>query len=195
MNELLTLSAAQQARAEEIVRELRLRECWGSVGARVNLVGSVAMGLALGKRDIDLHVYTDPFVVADSFAAVGRIAADPRVKSVQYANLMAEEDRCLEWHAQCEIAPGETWKLDMIHIAPDSRYVGFFERVAVRISVVLNEEMRLAILGIKRELGEARDIPGIEIYQAVLEGGVRDAAGLRVWRERHPPRGINCWMP
>jgi hypothetical protein len=124
----------------------------------VNLVAPCE-GLALGKRDIDLHVYTDPFVVADSFAAVGRIAADPRVKSVQYANLMAEEDRCLEWHAQCEIAPGETWKLDMIHIAPDSRYVGFFERVAARITAVLNEETRLAILDIKRSWGRRATSP------------------------------------
>ena len=44
---------------------------------------------------------------------------------------------------------GELWQMDMIHIQEGSRYDGYFERVAERISAVLTDEMRLAIPEIK----------------------------------------------
>ena len=44
---------------------------------------------------------------------------------------------------------GELWQMDMIHIQEGSRYDGYFERVAERISAVLTDEMRLAILKLK----------------------------------------------
>lgn len=65
--------------------------------------------------------------------------------------MLATEERCLEWHAWYEDQEGELWQLDMIHIEKGSRYDGYFEEVARRISAALTDETREAILRLKWE--------------------------------------------
>lgn len=67
---------------------------------------------------------------------------------------------------------GELWQLDMIHIEKGSRYDGYFEEVARRISAALTDETREAILRLKWETPDTEKIAGIEYYMAVL----RDAS-------------------
>lgn len=131
MNEtdhILTLAAANQRRAHEILRDLGLREAWQEVGARAEVVGSLRTGLLMKHLDIDLHIYSPaPLRVEDSFAAMARIAAKPGIRRVEYANLLDEEDCCLEWHARYEDRDGRRWQIDLIHMAEDSPWAGYFE--------------------------------------------------------------------
>ncbi len=195
MDEVLRIAEACQKRAWEVLEETRLLEIWASVGATANLVGSLKTGLLIKRRDIDLHVYTDPFRLSDSFAAMARLAENKGIQAIQYANLIEAEDRCVEWHASYLDRQGELWKIDMIHILKGSTYDGYFEQVAERIAAVLTPETRRAILAIKNDLPIEEQIMGIEIYQAVIEGGARDERSFRQWRQRHPPQGIVTWMP
>jgi hypothetical protein len=195
MSAVLQIAEMYQEQAREILRETRLLEIWESVGATANLVGSLRNGLLIKRRDIDLHVYTDPFRLSDSFAALARLAENKGIQSIQYANLLEAEDRCIEWHASYVSGRGDTWKIDMIHILKGSFYDGYFEKVAERIRAVLTPETREAILAIKNALPLKEPVMGIEIYQAVIEGGVRDERSFRQWREQHPPQGIVTWMP
>ena len=188
-------SAAAANRAREVLQETGVVEAWEGIGAEVNVVGSLAMGLIMRNRDVDLHVYTDPLRIEDDFAAMGRWARRPQVRSIVFGNLLDAEDRCLEWHATVEVAPGETWKFDMIHIVRGSRYDGHFERVAERVRGALTPETRGAILSIKRGLAAEEGAMGIEVYQAVLGHGVRGLEEFRAWRRAHPPVGIIDWMP
>jgi hypothetical protein len=188
-------SQSLESRAWEIVNETGVMEIWEGIGAKVNPVGSLAMGLMMNHRDIDLHIYSDPFSIEDSFKAAGRLAQVPGIRNMTYINGLDLEDRCLEWHAAYFMADGEEWKMDMIHIRKDSAYVGYFEKVAAGVKAALTKETRHAILAIKQGLTDDENVMGIRIYRAVLEGGVRDIEAFHQWEQAHPMEGIETWMP
>ena len=194
-NDIFTTAAAYQKRAHEVIEETNIREIWSSIGATINLVGSLRMGLLIKRRDIDFHIYTNPFSLSDSFSAVSRLAQNPRVKSVNYANLLEAEDRCIEWHAFYEDSRGDSWQIDMIHILHDSQYVGYFEQVAECIVAALTPQTREAILTIKNAIPLEEHVMGIEVYRAVLEGGIRDPESFHQWRKQRPQKGIVTWCP
>ncbi|MCM1301880.1 MAG: phosphoglycerate mutase family protein [Bacteroides cellulosilyticus] len=195
MNDYLELAARNTRRAQEIVDELRLAECWAAEGVEMRPVGSLAMGLLCRHRDIDFHLYSSPVDVARSFAAVARLAAHPRVVRASYADLLETEERCLEWHLVYREPSGEEWTIDLIHIERGSRYDGYFERMAERIRGALTPETRGAILRLKGETPADEHLPGILYYMAVLRDGVRSMSEFRRWLEAHPQTGIVEWMP
>jgi len=184
-----------QQRAEKVIERSGVIAAWRSIGAEINLVGSARMGLMAKRRDIDFHIYTDPFSMADSFRAMAVVAENSAIRSITFANLLDAEDRCLEWHATFRDEAGESWQIDMIHILKDSQYAGYFERVAERISAVLTPETRAAILNIKFSISDDMNVAGIRIYRAVIEGGVCDLAGFQDWEKLNPLQGIEKWMP
>ena len=123
---LLETAEYNQQRAWQIIRDTKVMECWQCIGAEINLVGSLRTGLLMKNRDIDFHIYTNPFSLSDSFAAISRLAQNERIKRIEYANLLDVDDRCLEWHAWYLDAADELWHMDMIHILRDSRLCGVF---------------------------------------------------------------------
>ena len=174
---------------------------WEEFGATVNLVGSLRMGLTTpNRRDVDLHIYSENVDVAESFRAVGALASRPGVRRVEFANFLATEERCVQWRVWLvdPSEPEETaleWALDLIHIERNSKYDGYFEDVADRIAAALTPETKRAILTIKEAAPDAEKIAGIEIYRAVLEGGVRDWAAFADWRRTRPLDGVLEWRP
>jgi len=201
MKDIRRVAGEQQARAWEVVREAGIVEAWQSIGAQVNLVGSLRTGLLIRNLDInrsldiDFHVYSDPVDPATSFRAVATLAQNPRLRRVAYNNLLDTDEKCLEWHAWYEDPQGDTWQIDMIHIAKASRYAGYFEQVADRINAVLTEESRDAILSIKYAIPQDRKVMGVKIYMAVIRDGVRDYSQFVQWEKSHPEQGIITWMP
>ena len=195
----------RSGKAAEAARRL-LERCgvvaiWEELGATVNLVGSLRMGLTTpNRRDVDSHIYSDRVDVADSFRAVGALASRPGVRRVEFANFLATEERCVQWRVWLvdPSEPEETaleWALDLIHIERNSKYDGYFEDVADRIAAALTPETKRAILTIKEAAPDAEKIAGIEIYRAVLEGGVRDWAAFADWRRTRPLDGVLEWRP
>jgi len=195
MQHLLEKAANCSLRAWNIVHELQIVEHWEAIGAHVNVVGSLRTGLLIHNLDIDFHIYSDPFLVINSFQAMGHIASNPHIHSISYQNLLDAEDRCLEWHAAYVSDTGESWQLDMIHIHPLSPYVGIFENVADRIQQALTPETKHAILAIKNAVPVGQKVAGIRIYQAVLRDGVRTYAEFSDWNAKNPDNGIISWMP
>ncbi len=195
-HEILALAAANQRRAHEILRELELREAWQAIGARAEVVGSLRTGLLMKHLDIDLHIYSPaPLRPADSFAAAARVAEKPGIRRMEYGNLLDAEDCCLEWHAQYEDRDGRRWQIDLIHMAENSPWAGYFERVADRIAAVLTPETRETILRLKYETPDGAKISGIAYYKAVLADGVRSHAEFTAWLQEHPVEGIVTWIP
>jgi hypothetical protein len=158
-------------------------------------VGSLKTGLLIQHRDIDFHIYTDPFSLSDSFLAMARLAANPGIESIRYKNLLQANDRCIEWHAIYRHSGGDSWQIDMIHMPNDSPYAGYFERVAERVATVLTPETREAILTIKYSIPAEKEAKGIEVCRAVIEGGVRDERSFWEWKQNHTEDGIITWMP
>ena len=192
---ILELAKRNQQKAWEIIEDTRIVRIWEGMGAKVNLVGSLRTGLLMKHRDIDVHIYTSPLDLSASFRAMAELAENTSIKRIEYTNLLHTAEACIEWHAWYQDMEGELWQMDMIHIQEGSRYDGYFERVAERISAVLTDEMRLAILKLKYETPDTEKIMGVEYYQAVIQDGVRSYPDFEEWRRLHPAVGVVEWMP
>ena len=191
---LIEIAQTNQQRAHEIIQDLNLIPLWASIDVEANLVGSLRMELLMKHLDIDLHLYSDPVSLADDFRIIARLAQNPRIKRIEYANLLNTEEACLEWHLHYEDPLNQMWQIDMIHILKGSRYDGYFEQMADRIVAALTDETH-TILQLKYETPESEKIMGIEYYQAVLRDGVKNYAEFETWRRQHPVTGIVTWMP
>ena len=122
-------------------------------------------------------------------------AENPLIKRIEYGNSLDTEERCVEWHAWFQDPDNELWQIDMIHIVKGSRYDGYFEKMAERITAVLTDETRQAILKLKYETPDTAKIMGVEYYQAVIQDGVRTYAELEDWKKQHPVTGVIEWIP
>lgn len=193
--EIMETALRNTENAHQIIQKTGVIKLWESIGATVNPVGSLSMELLVKHLDIDLHLYTPTIEIGKDFSVMSRLAALPSIRKIEYGNLLATEERCLEWHAWYEADNGEVWQLDMIHIERGSRYDGYFERQARRIAAALTDETRNTILRLKWETPEEEKIAGIEYYQAVIRDGVRDYDSFMKWRMGHPLTGVVEWMP
>lgn len=192
---ILDIAERNQQKAWEIVEKTSIIQIWESIGARINLVGSLRTGLLMKHRDIDFHIYTSTLTLADSFRTMEKLAENVSVKRIEYVNLLHTVEACIEWHAWYQDMEGELWQIDMIHIQEGSRYDGYFEKVAERISDVLTDETKQAILKLKYKTPDTEKIMGVEYYQAVIRDGVRSYPEFEEWRKMHPVAGVVEWMP
>ena len=181
-------------KALQVIEKSCVRQAWESIGATVNQVGSMAMGLLMKHRDIDFHIYTDKLDIAESFKVIQKICANPAVRSMEYRNLADTEEACLEFHVRFML-DDEEWQIDMIQILKGSQFDGYFEHVAQRIKEVLTPETRRTILELKYLTPDNEHIMGIEYYQAVISDGIRSYQEFIQWRKNHPVNGIVNWCP
>lgn len=192
---MIELATRNQQKAWEIIRQTDIENSWRSTGADINLVGSLSMGLLMKHRDIDFHIYSSSVSLADDFRIMAKLAENPAIRKIEYANLLNTDEACLEWHAWYEDEEHELWQIDMIHLLKGSRYEGYFENVAKRIAALLTDEIKYAILKLKFETPETEKIMGIIYYQAVIQGGVRTYTEFKEWIKQHPVSGIIEWIP
>lgn len=189
----LEKSQENQKRAWEVVRKSRLVPLWEGIGAKVNLVGSLKIGV-LGKHlDIDFHIYTPELKLGQSFDIMAQIAENLGAKSCQFINSAATEEECFEWHLTCADSDNQLWQIDIIQIKQGSKYDGWFENLAEKIKAVMTEEQKQTILKLKFETPENIKISGMEYYKAVIQDNVTDMDELLEWREKHHFSGIIEW--
>ncbi len=193
--DILDIAKRNQQKAWNIIAKTNIVSLWESAGARVNLVGSLRTGLLMKHLDIDFHIYSSPFTLADSFGVMAKLAENTSIRKIECVNLLHTTEACIEWHAWYQDTDDECWQIDMIHICEGSRYDGYFEEVARQISDVLTEETRQTILRLKYETPDEEKIIGVEYYQAVIRDGVRTYPELEEWRKQHPVTGVVEWMP
>ncbi len=195
-DEILEVSSRNLKKANQIINELKINEIWESLDSTCNLVGSVATNLLMYNLDIDFHVYSKDFSIERSFKAISRICENPRIKGATYKNLLDIDDMCLEWHLSYEDNEGIIWVIDIIHIKNESPYAGKIERVTEKVGKVLNDEIRDTILYLKWEREKHKiKIMGIDIYQAVIEGGVKTFEELMKWKSLQKDVAVSLWEP
>ena len=103
----------------QVIEKSGVRTAREAIGAKVNLVGSMAMGLLMKHRDIDFHIYTENLDIAASLQVIQKICSDPSVSRMEYRNLIHTEESCLEFHV-CFMHENEEWQIDMIQTLKNS---------------------------------------------------------------------------
>lgn len=188
------LAAGCQERAREVLEKSGIARIWQDAGCRVNLVGSLRMGLLASHRDIDLHVYSKNITVESSFAIAAKIAADKNVMEIRCINGLHTDEHCVAWHFFYDYK-GEKWQFDVIHIEECTYYDGFFERMADRIVEVMTDEQRETILRLKFDTPKGREYHGVEYYEAVIADGVATIEELDKWVAEHRNKPQYYWFP
>lgn len=192
---IFNLAEHNRQAAWKVLEETGIIQAWENIGATVHIVGSLKSGLMMKSKDIDLHIYTDRLILSDSFSVMEKLAENGSIKEIHYINQIDTEEECIEWHVCYEDKEKKRWKFDMIHIRRGSKYDGFVEKVTDTIMERLTPETKEAILRIKFDMPDDCKIPGIEIYRAVLSGGVRGYDEFMNWRKEHPFTNSMEWMP
>lgn len=192
--EILEFSIVNQARARMVLRESGITEIWMKHGCRVNLVGSLRMGLLVKHRDIDLHVYSKCITEESSFSIAAFMAKLSGVTEIRCINGLHTDERCMAWHVLYNYE-GEIWQFDLIHIEEGSRYDGYFERMADRISEVMTPQQKEVILRLKYETPSDKDFHGVEYYEAVIADGIENMSDFEEWVSKHRLKPMYYWIP
>ncbi len=195
MDNFLQIAKQNQSEAWKIIKKLNIEKVWKSIGAEINLVGSLKSGLLMKHLDIDFHVYSDVVSVEKSFSVILQLIKNPAIKKFTFKNLLNTDEKCLEWHLYYSDEFSNEWQIDIIHIQKDSKYYGYFEKVAERIISVMTEEMKNTILMLKYETPDNKKIMGIEYYQAVIADGIKSYIDFLSWHEKNKNNGIITWCP
>lgn len=193
--EINELAAANQRKAHEVYATSGIPQVWEDAGCRVELIGSLKMGLLASHRDIDIHVYSSGITEESTFAVAAGMAALPGVEEITCINGLHTDEHCMAWHVKYLTPDGEQWKFDIIHIESGTEYDGYFERMAGRIMDVITPEQRELILRMKFETPEAEIIHGVEYYEAVIADGISTLDALREWLPEHRAKAPYYWIP
>jgi hypothetical protein len=195
-DDILERQASLQARADEVVRDLDVLTLAATVGTPTR-TGSSALGLMV-RRDIDITTVGD-LDVGRVFALGGILAAHPRVRQITFRNDTGMWNKSdvypdgLYWLVEYVDAAGDTWTLDLWFLAEgtsqyDLEHMGTLPQR-------LTPDLRTAILRIKeaRQAGAAPSpgppMPSYEIYEAVLDHGVRTPAEFERYRAERSAAG------
>lgn len=192
--EVLELAYANQRLAQKVLNESGIVEILESNGCRVNLIGSLRMGLLASHRDIDLHFYSKNITEESSFAIVAQIAKIPGITEIKCINGLHTEEHCMAWHIFYSYG-NEIWQFDLIHIEEGTEYDGYFERMADRIVEVMTPIQKEIILRLKFETPADRNYHGVEYYEAVISDGIEDMTEFEKWVIEHRKKPMYFWIP
>ena len=192
--EVFDLAFVNQERARGVLVSSGIADVWERNGCRVNLVGSLRMGLLASHRDIDLHVYSKGITEEGSFAIAAQVARLPGVTEIRCINGLHTDEHCVAWHIfyRCD---DEVWQFDVIHIEEGTEYDGFFERMADRIVEVMTPAQKDTILRLKFETLSDKDYHGVEFYEAVIADGISNMVEFEEWITDHRKKPMYYWIP
>ena len=181
--EIKHISAQFQDKAKQILKESKFIEILERNGLKVNLIGSLRMGLMVNNRDIDLHIYSKNITIESSFQVISKLAANPNVIETLCINCLNTDEHCVEWHLKYKDDENKIWQIYIIHIEEGSKYDGYFERMADRICEIITPLQRDTILHLKYKSSFEKEIQihGVEIYEAVIDKGIEDIQELKEW--------------
>ena len=193
MNDVLRRAEEKTRQAYEMIEELGLLRRWSRCG-RPSLLGAVTYGLVV-DRDIDLNIYSGDPSIQNGFEVISDIASLPGVAKIRYSNCLDTIDQGLYWQIQCRSRRGDAWRVDNWLVSEDHPHAGLLEELAERMPKILTTEHRKAILQIKESAEPNSRARGIDIYEAVIEHGVRSPGEFADWLRTSTRPEISQWLP
>lgn len=192
--EIFDLALTMQQRANKVLEKSGIAEIWKRNGCKVNLVGSLRMGLLASHRDIDLHVYSKNVTEESSFAIAAQISKLPDVTEIKCINGLHSNEHCMAWHIFYKYEE-QIWQFDVIHIEEGTEYDGFFEEMADKIVAKMTPAQKEMILKLKFETPEGTLFHGVEYYEAVIADGIDNMDSFKEWIVEHRKKPMYYWMP
>ena len=191
------ISTQFQDKAKQILNESKFIEILERNGLKVNLIGSLRMGLMVCHRDIDLHIYSKNITIESSFQVISKLTANPNVIETLSINGLNTDEHCVEWHLKYKDEENKIWQIDIIHIEEGSQYDGYFESMADRICEIMTSSQREAILKLKylSSIDNEIQIHGVETYEAVLDDGIEDFEELKDCLKKRRLKDTYFWAP
>jgi hypothetical protein len=195
VDDVVARADRRREKALEVIDDLELVRRWSEVG-RVELVGAVAYGLVVSP-DIDMEVFTDGTPrIRDGFRVLAELAEHPSVTRARFTNALDAADQGLYWQLRCRDDEGDEWKvdtwtLDRDHPGPLSTTLVAAMRAAVRS----DDRRRILALKEARAAGATRGVASIDIYRAVLDGGVTSPAELDAFLGPDYAPTLTPWLP
>ena len=193
MEEVLRRAEERRRRALDVIEALDLFQRWSRYGSPV-IVGAVSMGLVVAL-DIDMNIYSDNPRIEHGFEVMSELAVLSGVWKIRFSNELAGPDQGLYWQIRFRDHVGDVWKIDSWLVGWDHPHAGWGEELADAMQKALTDQTRRAILQIKEAVLGEPGVRGIDIYRAVLEGGVRHPAEFAPWMAEHKKPGITNWLP
>jgi hypothetical protein len=176
--DLLERQARLQVEADAVVDDLGLTAILDSIGRPVR-TGSSALGLMV-VRDIDITTLCPELDPLALFGLVAPLAAHPRVRQLGFRNDTGVWNTDpsypdgFYWAVSYVGEGGAAWNIDLWFLREGTTQ---FDLEHLKdLPQRLTPEARLAILRIKTVAAEtpsARRVPSYEIYEAVLDHGIR----------------------
>ncbi|RJP26600.1 MAG: hypothetical protein C4527_14765 [Candidatus Omnitrophota bacterium] len=192
---ILQYASAQRTIALQITEDLRLMERWGRFGRPV-LVGAVAYDLVYGP-DIDMEIYCSDLRIEHGFQVLSECCSlSPQITSAAFRNHLHDADKALYWQLNYRQNTGTEWKIDMWSASEDYD-LPRGETIVEPIKRSLTRETRALILQLKQRRANDPSLSclSIDLYRAVLDGGVRDIEGLRNWLAANTTGELTDWKP
>ena len=195
VDDVIGRAARRRAKALGVIDDLELIRRWSTVG-RVELVGAVAYDLVVSP-DIDMEVFTDGTPrIRDGFRVLAELAEHPSVTRARFTNALDTADQGLYWQLRCRDDDGDEWKvdiwtLDRDHPGPLSTALVAAMRSAVRT----DDRRRILTLKEARAAGAAQGVASIDIYRAVLDGGVTTPDELEAFLGPNYAPSLTPWLP
>jgi hypothetical protein len=178
---------ARRRRALELLADLRVVERLSTLGP-VEITGAVAHGLAVA-HDIDMDVTVDELDAKACFAVMAELASDPRVKRIVCRN----DASTYGWLAFDIVI--DDWAIELYVSTPAASCFGWTSELARIFGDLLDAEQRHAILELKEALAGDSEYRSMDVYRAVVDGGIRDLEEFRRWRAEHGSEKLERWLP
>ncbi len=176
------------------MHDLDLIAKWRRFGRPV-LVGAMSFELTVAA-DIDMEIYCPELKIEHGFQVLSECAMNPRVASAQFVNGLHTPDKALYWQLRYRADDGVEWKIDMWS-APEDYALPRGEHFVQPMKDALTPETRAAILTLKeaRVAGQLSMFLSIDLYRAVIEGGVRTVDEWLKWQKTHETGVLSEWKP
>ena len=193
INHFKRKAADLQRQALQVIEDLKIRYRWELVGKTI-LVGSANFGL-MTTPNLDFEIYVEEPDIRIGFNTVAEFAAVSGVKQIQFCNFLGTSDPGLYWRIDYQDKYGVMWDIDNWLVPFSHPHAGMADNFAAAMKKVLTDETRQIILEIKSQIPPEKKLRGIDIYKAVISGGVRDKEQLMKWIAKYPPVEMETWQP
>lgn len=127
---------------------------------------------------------------------LAHLAEHSRVRKAQFTNALRTPDQGLYWQLRCVADDGAEWKVDLWTLAED--HPGPLATWIVEpMQQALTDATRRAILTLKeaRAAGSTIPVTSIDLYRAVLDGGVQTPEELTAFLGPNYTPTLTTWMP